>query len=51
MWFLSIVVSPNETEERLLTWTENTYWLQELVAKLLECENVTVIRIVKGAKK
>lgn len=48
MWYLNIVVFPNQTEERLLTWTQNTYWLQELVAKLLECENVSLIRIVRG---
>lgn len=51
MWYLRIRVFPKEEEELVLTKTENTYWLQELVAKLLECENTMQIKLERGVKK
>jgi len=51
MWYLRIRVFPKQEEELLLTKTDNTYWLQELIAKLLECENAVEIKLEKGVKK
>lgn len=51
MWLLNIKVGVGLGEEIFLTETDNTYWLQELVAKLLECENTQQIRLEKGVNK
>ena len=48
MWYLRIRVFPKQEEVVFLTKTENTYWLQELIAKLLECENTMKITVERG---
>lgn len=47
MWVLVIRIQGIEGEGFIITQTRNTYWLQEIIAKLLDCDNIYEVRAYK----